>query len=332
MNVAIVGAGRQGNRLAKAISESKDKITAVVDIDPAAAKSLADIYGCAKYEDWRVVVKDANIDAIVICTPNDSHADISIASLNAGKHVLCEKPMARNPEEAANMIKALKDSKAKFKCGFNHRHHPAVAKAKKIIENGELGEIMFMRCRYGITGRKGYEKDWRMTPAISGGGQLMDQGQHVIDLFRWFGGEIREVTGYVSTNYWNISPIEDNAFAILKSDKGHICSMHVSWTEWKNLFSLEVFGKNAYLKIEGLGGSYGKEKLIRGKRDFDSPFVEDITEFDGPDISFRDEWLDFSSAIKENREPLGNAADGFAAINLTFGIYESSKEGHSVRL
>ena len=104
----------------------------------------------------------------------------------------------------------------------------------------------------------------------------MDQGQHVIDLFRWFGGDIHEVTGYVDTTYWKIKPVEDNAFAILRADAGHVCSLHVSWTEWRNLFSFEVFGKNGYVKIEGLGGSYGKEKLISGKRDFDSPFLENV--------------------------------------------------------
>ena len=146
MNVVIVGAGRQGNRLAKAVADCKDSIVAVVDIDPVAAKSLADKYNCEKYSDWREIMKNKEVDAVVICTPNDSHCEIAIAALKANKHVLCEKPMARNPEEAARMLEALKGSKAKFKCGFNHRHHPAIMKAKKMVESGEIGQIMFMRC------------------------------------------------------------------------------------------------------------------------------------------------------------------------------------------
>jgi predicted dehydrogenase len=331
MKVAIIGAGRQGNRLAKAVKDSNDEIVAVVDVDASRAAALADIYGSDAYSDWRTAVKDRNIDAIVICTYNDTHAEISIEALKAGKHVLCEKPIARNVEEAIRVLEASKRSKAKLKCGFNHRCHPAMMQAKKIVDSGELGKLIFMRCRYGTTGRVGYEKDWRMNPEISGGGQLIDQGQHALDLFRWFGGDISEVMGYTDTLFWNV-PVEDNAFALLRAKAGHICSVHMSWTEWKNLFSFEIFGKKAYLKMDGLGGSYGTERLTQGKMDLAAPFSEKVIEFEGPDISFREEWRELTSAIKENREPIGNAEDGLAALKLTFAIYESSKEGKSVKI
>jgi predicted dehydrogenase len=331
MKAAIIGAGRQGNRLAKAIKDSNDDVAAVVDIDESKAAALANVYGSAIYSDWRTVVKDSDIDAIVVCTPNDTHAEISIEALNAGKHVLCEKPIARNVGEAIKILEASRKSKAKLKCGFNHRYHPAIMQAKRIVDSGEIGKLIFMRCRYGTTGRTGYEKDWRMNPEISGGGQLIDQGQHTLDLFRWFGGEISEVMGYTDTLFWNV-PVEDNAFALLRAKAGHICSMHMNWTEWKNLFSFEIFGKKGYLKVEGLGGSYGIEKLIQGKMDLDAPFSEKVTEFKDPDISFREEWRELTSAIKEGREPIGDAEDGLAALKLTSAIYESSKEGRSVKV
>lgn len=331
MRAAIIGAGRQGGRLAKAIKDCGDEVYAVVDIDAAKATELAAIYGAAKYSDWREAVKNSNVDAIVICTPNDTHAEIAVEALNAGKHVLCEKPIARNYEEGVKIVEAAKRSKGKLKTGFNHRYHPGVAKAKEILDSGELGKLIFIRCRYGTTGRKGYENDWRMNPQISGGGQLIDQGQHTLDLFRWFGGDLIEVMGYTSTLFWNI-PVEDNVFAIFKSKAGHMCSMHMSWTEWRNLFSFEVFGDKGYVKVEGLGGSYGKERIIQGKMDLDAPFSEKVTEFDGPDISFREEWRELANAVKENREPSGNADDGLAALKITSSIYESAKTGKAVRI
>lgn len=332
MKVAIIGSGRQGGRRASAVKECGDEVRIAVDTNISYAKALAKECGCKASANWKDAIADSRVDAVLVCTPNDTHAEISIAALNSGKNVLCEKPMARNVEESAAMLKASEKSSAVFKCGFNHRHHPAVMQAKGMVDRGALGKLMFMRCRYGITGRVGYEKDWRMDISVSGGGQLMDQGQHVLDLFRWFGGEIREVSGYTDTLYWNVKPVDDNAFAMMRAKAGHICSMHVSWTEWRNIFSFEVFGKAGYVKVEGLGGSYGIERLIRGKMDLDAPFSEDVREFDGPDRSFVEEWKEFSAAISEGREPLGSAVDGYEALRLSSAIYESSKEGRSIRI
>jgi predicted dehydrogenase len=332
MNVAIVGAGRQGKRRAGAVIECGDKIVRVVDTNMALATALANAYNCTASADWKTAIEDNTVDAIIICTPNDTHSIITIAALKAGKNVLCEKPLARNPEEAYDMLKASEDGKSLLKCGFSLRHHPAIAQAKKHIEQGNIGKLLFLRCRYGITGRPDFEKDWRTNTQISGGGELMDQGQHILDLFRWFGGEISEVFGYADTLYWDIKPVEDNAFALLRGQAGHVCMMHVSWTEWKNIFSFEAFGEKGYLKIEGLGGAYGTEKLILGTKDLAKPFSETITEFREEDRSWREEWKEFSSAVKEKRTPLGSAYDGWASIKLTFAIYESSKKGSSVKL
>lgn len=331
MKAAIIGAGRQGGRLAKAIKESGDQVTVVVDIDMAKATALADAYGAAKYQDWKQGIKDKSVEAVVICTPNDTHAQIAIAALRKGKHVLVEKPIARNAKEAKKIVKAAIKSKGKIKSAFNHRYHPGVAFAKKVLDSGELGKILFIRCRYGTTGREGYETDWRMNPEISGGGQLIDQGQHTLDLFRWFGGDLTEVMGYTDTLFWKV-PVEDNVFATFRAKAGHLCMMHMSWTEWRNLFSFEVFGDKAYVKVEGLGGSYGKEKVIRGKMDLNAPFKEEVTEFDGPDMSFHGEWKELVAAVNENREPQGSIQDGYAALEATAAIYKSSKTGKAIKI
>jgi len=256
---------------------------------------------------------------------------MSLGALRQGKHVFCEKPLARTVEEAREVVKAAQEKGLIIKCGFNLRHHPAISRAIKWIESGTIGELIFIRCRYGITGRPDYEKDWRMNPEISGGGQLVDQGLHTLDLARWFLGDIDCVFGWLQTGFWN-SPVEDNAFALLRTEKGQVASIHVSWTQWRNLFSFEVFGRDGYINIEGLGGSYGTEKLIRGKRALGEPFREETTEFRGEDCSWREEWKEFVIATEENREPLGNGHDGLEALRLASAIYDSAGRGCAVRL
>ena len=149
-------------------------------------------------------------------------------------------------------------SKVIFKTGFTLRFHPGIQKIRKLVDENKIGKITFIRCRYGITGRPGYEKEWRANKSLSGGGELIDQGVHVLDLLRWFLGDFSSVKGNIGTLYWDM-PVEDNAFGILKSVNDQMASFHVSWSQWDNLFSFEIFGTKGYLKMDGLGGVYGKE-------------------------------------------------------------------------
>ncbi len=146
------------------------------------------------------------------------------------------------------------------RAGYNHRFHPALQQARRIFESGALGPLMFIRGRYGHGGRVGYDREWRADPKVSGGGELMDQGVHLIDLAGWFLGEWTSIEGHAATYYWDM-PVDDNAFLQLRNANGNVAWLQVSCTEWKNLFSLEIYGKNAKLHVEGLGGSYGTERL-----------------------------------------------------------------------
>lgn len=333
MKVGLIGAGLQGQRRARALREFDDtSLVIAADADEAKANLLADEMGCQVTTDWAEVVKREDIEAVIICTPPHLHASIAIEALKRGKHVLCEKPLGRDPEEAKEILETAQENDVRLKCGFSLRHHPGIRQARKWLEDGTIGEPMFLRCRYGIGGRPGYEKEWRMNPEISGGGELMDQGMHALDLARWFLGDFTEASGLLQTAYWNIAPLEDNAFALLRTEKGKVASIHVSWTQWKNLFSLEVFGKDGYCTVEGLGGSYGVEKAILGKRAFLEPFEEEVIEFRGEDRSWYEEWKEFSDAIKENREPMGNGGDGLEALKLAQAIYESARKGSMVRI
>lgn len=332
MKVGIVGAGLQGRRRAQALHRVGDgRLTIVADYLPEKARSLADEMGCQATARWEEVVARDDLDIVIVCTPPHLHASITIAALQQGKHVLCEKPLALNPAEARRMVEVALARGVKLKCGFNLRHHPALLQAREWFDRGVIGEPLFLRCHYGTGGRPGYEKEWRAKAEFSGGGQLVDQGIHLLDLCRWFLGEFDEAFGWLSTGYWDIAPLEDNAFALLRTSRGQVASIHVSWTQWKNLFTWELFGKDGYIKVDGLGGSYGTERAVLGKRAFLEPFREEITEFRGDDRSWEEEWREFLAAIRQGRNPSGSGLDGLRALELAHAVYESGRTGCAVK-
>jgi predicted dehydrogenase len=329
VKAAILGCGQQGLRRAKAVQENGDEVAIVADIDEKKADHLSVLMGCEASNNWKTVVASTDIEVVIVCSPNYLHAPMSIAALKNGKHVLCEKPMGTSFDETKQIVNAAAENGKVLKCGYNHRYHPAINQVKKWFDEGTIGELSFIRCRYGTCGRIGYDKEWRAIPKLSGGGELLDQGSHVLDLFLWFAGKFSEVIGYTSTLYWDC-PVEDNAFALLRTGKGQVATMHVSWTQWNNLFSFELFGKNGYLKAEGLGGSYGTERAIRGKRSFTDPFTEQIVDFRGDDISWRNEWREFTDTIESKRKSLESGVEGLEVMRLIQAIYQSSIQKCSV--
>jgi predicted dehydrogenase len=331
VKVGILGCGLQGLRRARAVKENGDDLIVVADVDKKRADSLAVQMECKASSDWRDVVSSAEIDVVIVCTPNSLHNQMSIAALKNGKHVLCEKPMGTSFDETKQIVEVAKEHNLTLKCGFNHRHHPGIGQIKKWFDEGAIGELLFMRCRYGTCGRAGYDKEWRANPAFSGGGELLDQGTHVLDLFNWFAGRFDEVTGFTPTAYWNTC-VEDNAFALLKNTKGQVAMMHVSWTQWNNLFSFEVFGKEGYLKVEGLGGSYGVEKAIRGKRLFSEPFAEEVVDYRENDVSWLNEWREFTDALRNKRSPIGDGQDCLDVMRLVQAIYQSDLSKTTVKV
>ncbi len=268
LRIGIIGCGLIGQKRAQAIHQLKNKakLIACADINFERAKFLADKYkDVSSYESWQLLIKDESIDAVLICTLHDSLAEITYSSIEAGKHVFVEKPGAKNTAQIMEVIKLSQTKSCKVRVGFNHRYHRTFQKAKKIIAEDSFGELMFIRARYGHGARIGYEKEWRADPALSGGGELIDQGPHLIDLSRWlFEENLEYSSGSINTYFWEM-PVEDNAFLILKTKKSQVAFLHVSCTEWKNTFSFEVYGKKGKLVIDGLGGSYGVERLTHYK-------------------------------------------------------------------
>jgi predicted dehydrogenase len=334
MRVAIIGAGLQCQRRAPVIVASKDDDLAVIcGSGHETTEAMAKRFQCQSVLDWRKVTSRPDIDAVLVCTPPDSHTAISVDALQNGKHVLCEKPLCRTMDEADALAKAVASSGKTFKCGFNHRYHPAILEAKKLVDTGALGQPLFGRCRYGLVGRPGFEHEWRADPNRAAGGQLGEQGIHGIDLFRWFLGEIADVSCMISTQYFKAQPLEDNGMAVFRMSNGSTASLHSSMTQWKNLFSFEVYGEDGYAMVEGLGGSYGVEKLTCGKRDFTAPFSHTTVEFRGGDNSWAAEWRDFTQATREGKQPtMGTVQDGMEALKIALACYRSSSERRFVSL
>jgi predicted dehydrogenase len=333
MRIGVVGCGLIGRRRALVAHEAGDAVVIVADVDTPRAQAVAAECGSAWTADWHDVISRGDVDAVVVATVNQVLAPVTIAVAGHGKHVLCEKPLGRNPAESQQMVDAARAAGVVLGTGFNHRHHPAIWKAHELCAQGAIGEPMFARAVYGHGGRPGYDKEWRGNPDLAGGGAMLDQGVHVVDLCRWFLGEMTEVMGIAARWHWDIAPLEDNGFAILRTVQGQVASLHTSWTQWKNRFSFEVFGRNGYVAVEGLGGSYGVERLTWGRRKLEggTPDLQTF-EFDGPDISWRDEWAEFCAAVREHRAPLADGNDGLQAVRIVHAIYESSRAGRTVRL
>ncbi|MBV9599735.1 MAG: Gfo/Idh/MocA family oxidoreductase, partial [Chloroflexi bacterium] len=235
MRVAIVGCGLVGQKRAAGLGEHT--LVSCFDQDHGRAEALAAKFSTARaVEKLDTVLENGSIDAVIVATTHDSLASVGLRAICAGKHVLIEKPGARTPEELSPLLEAAAAQHVTVKIGFNHRFHPSIRQARHMLVNGEVGELMYIRARYGHGGRPGYEREWRADPAVSGGGELLDQGSHLIDLSRWFGGDVVDVQGDIGTWYWPM-PVEDNAFVRLRMQNGSLAWLHASWTEWKNLFS-----------------------------------------------------------------------------------------------
>ena len=323
LNTGIVGCGLIGEKRAKALGDQA-KLIACADVNEVRAAQLSATFKATPYTDWRKVIKDPQIDMVIVATQHDSLSEIAYEAICNGKHVFIEKPAARHSTELEPLIKAAKSRNVKVRVGFNHRYHRALQKAKLLIDSGELGELMFIRARYGHGGRVGYDTEWRANAAISGGGELIDQGPHLIDLSRWFLGEFTEVSGYAHTYYWKM-PVDDNAFMMLRTEKSQTAFLHVSCTEWKNTFSMEIYGKSGKLDISGLGGSYGVERLTYYKM-LPQMGPPETTSWEYPmaDNSWALELAEFYKDIQSDRQPDPGLVDALACLKIIDQIYQNS--------
>jgi predicted dehydrogenase len=323
LNVAIIGCGLVGQKRAAQLAGCK--LVACADADFKRAQAVASQHsGAEPLQDWRKAVARKDVNAVIVATPHALLAPITVAALNAGKHVLVEKPAAHHPEQLDEIEAAAQRAGTLVRIGFNHRYHPSFQKARQLVDAGALGELMFVRARYGHGGRVGYDREWRADPKLAGGGELLEQGVHIIDLARWFLGEFTEVEGFAHTYFWN-QKLDDNGFMLLKTAKKQVAFMHASCTEWKNTFSFEIYGKLGKLDIFGLGGSYGTERIAwYAMQPQMGPPPTTIWEFPMADNSWGVEFAEFVEDIRHNRQPSARVADARAAWRVVKRIYEMS--------
>lgn len=330
-NVGIIGFGKMGQIRAAALREDgRAHVVKVYDVHLPADTPYA---VAASAEE---IINDPNINIVLVCATNEVNKPLTIAALRAGKHVFCEKPPAFNADEVREIMQAERESGRVLMYGFNHRHHAGVMKMKQVIDSGAYGRMLWMRGRYGKSVDGDYLKTWRADSARAGGGILLDQGIHMLDLFlHMTGAPFDQVHALVSSRYWKIPGIEDNVFAIMRSSQtGVEVSFHSTMTQWRHLFSLEVFLERGYLVLNGLktsSGTYGEEELTIAKNRATAPAAN----FDSEermhfkvDTSWAKEAEHFMDAVSLGMPVIsGNSRQALEVMSLVDCIYA---HGHNV--
>lgn len=332
VGVAVIGAGRMGSRWAEvAAGDPGSRLLCVVDRDRARAEEVAARFGAVAIAEAAEVFARADVGLVVVATPHAALAEVSRAALEAGKHVFVEKPAGIAAAAVEANVRLAEAKGLKYLVGFNHRFHPAISLARAKLEAGEIGRPLFIRGVYGHGGRPGYGDEWRGDPKIAGGGELLDQGIHLIDLARWFLGEFETVTGVTATNYWPVAPLEDNAFVTLKTPGAAVANLHASWTQWKNMFVWDIVGADGYLRVDGLGHRYGLERLTLGRRSFDEvappenswSFPDPVKP--GPDEALKKLWQAVLQSIEGKGEAAPTGRDAAAALRIIEKIYANGE-------
>ncbi len=325
LDFAVVGCGLIGKRRVSALRAAGNRLRFTCDLDPGrAAEAAAAVPGCEAITDYRRAVEDPAVDAVVVSTLNGSLAPIALAAVQAGKHALIEKPGALCASELRAIQTVAAAKGVRVRLGYNHRFHPGLVKAREIVDSGILGPLMFIRGRYGHGGRKGYDREWRADPALSGGGELIDQGVHLIDLSAWFLGEFTGIDGHAATYFWDMK-VDDNAFLSLRTPSGQTAWLHVSCTEWKNMFSFEIYGREGKISVDGLGGSYGPERLTHYQM-LPQMGPPEATTWDFPsgDGSWAAETAAFVEDIRQSRVPSPGLHEGIRTLEIVETIYQKS--------
>ena len=310
------------------IGDNPDLVLAAV-CDPHRSAEVATL-GVPTFTAWQDLIS-ADIDVVFVCPPNHLIPDAAVAALHAGRHVFCEKPPGRNLAD----VKRIRDAEAanpgcRLLFGFNHRHHPGITDAKALIDSGSLGEILTLRGVYGKGGGYDYHTSWRNDPEIGGGGILLDQGIHMLDLFRFFVGDFEEVLGLRGVTHFDV-PVEDNALVILRTARGQLAQLHSSATAWKHMFRLEIGCDKGYATISGLlskTGSYGRETLLVGRRSAPGERVavgnprEETTYYD-VDPSWDSEVAHFVDCIVQNKPvEMGTSLDAVRVMEIVDRVYQ----------
>ncbi len=338
LKAGIIGFGKVGKIRHECVQNNPNlELMGVCDIDPEVGRYYKKIY----FNNYKILLSEQP-DIIFVCTYNSYIPEITCEAISRGIHVFSEKPPGRTLSDVKRIYEAaMKNPKVKVKFGFNHRYHQSIIEAKAIVDGGRLGKVLWVRGIYGKAGGPGYENNWRNNYELSGGGILIDQGIHMIDLFRYFTGEYDEVKSFVSQSYWHVG-VEDNVFALLRnSESGQMAMLHSSATQWRHKFLFEIYLEKGYLEIDGIlssTGTYGRETLKMARCSVEENGYqlpnpqENLTLYDN-DNSWSDEVSEFIDCIMNNKPiPNGSVYDAVKTMELIENIYNNDKPIYSARI
>lgn len=330
LKVGIAGYGIVGKRRHNYINEHPH-LEVVAVCDQSFKESYFKEDGISYFNNIDLLLNE-NLDLLFVCLTNNVAAEVTIAGMKKGLHVFCEKPPGMNVEDIQKVILVEKENPdLKLKYGFNHRYHESIKKALQIIQSGELGKVINLRGIYGKSRVIPFSGGWRSKRELSGGGILLDQGIHMVDLMRLFCGDFIDVKSYISNDYWK-HDVEDNAYALLKDKFGRIAMLNSSATQWQHKFSLDISLTEGYIELSGIlsgSKSYGEEKIVIGKRDDDSENgqMESTTIKFLQDNSWKEEIFEFADAIINNKKiESGSSSDALETMKLVFNIYYSDED------
>ena len=325
MRFGLIGCGKIGIKRAESMPNGSS-LVGCYDSNFQNAKSFASEFNVNAYENLEDLINCKEIEAVIVATTHDKLSELTKISLNASRHVFVEKPGAISYSEFKAVAKIAKEKNLRIHVGYNHRYHPAIIHAFKIVAEGSIGPIMFIRGRYGHGGRVGYEKEWRANKLKSGGGELIDQGTHLLDLAIGLLGPVSLDYSAIPTYFWDMQ-VEDNAFLSVKNSKGSLAFLHASCTEWKNMFSLEIYGETGKLEINGLGRSYGLETLTlhKMKPEMGPPETETWT-YPESDQSWMRELKEFINDIETGSNNSDNVESSLEILRIIEEVYQKGSE------
>ena len=323
MRVGIIGSGLQcGRRTESVLATQGDTISLIVGNNVQTLESIGKKYNVPTAINPEQLFDNSEIEAVIICTPPDSHYEYMRKGLLAKKKVLVEKPISKSSEEITKLISEFGDSvQESIRCGFNHRFHPAIQMARHYVTQGKIGNSLFGRAIYGIGARPNYTNEWRADPEMAAGGQFIEQGSHLIDLFQWILGPASSVFAKTSNNIFENQILDDGGMAILTFKEGVSVQLHTTLAQWHNKFEFEVYGTSGFVKVSGLGNTYGVETFEHGERDDSAPFNSHIHQFRGQDKSWVLEWQAFKDSFLGQQTEIGSIFDGRQVMKIAEAGY-----------
>ena len=339
----LVGAGEIGRLRAAALRNVPGcSLEAVADADGSRAQAAARSSRARSFEDYQRMLGESPLDAVIVSTPPQYHEKIALAAFEAGKHVLCEKPLAPTVEGCRRMLECARRHGRSIATGFNQRYFPAVQFVKQVSEHGGLGHLRHVKAHAGHSGLNEFRQPWEHDSQIIGGGTLMDNGIHLIDHVRFLLGEIEEVFGMASSQIWNLNGSEDNGFALLRGENGTIATLHSSWTEWRGYrFSIEAYGDRGMarasygpmmataVRLDRPGGPARRERRLY-------PWVAVREKLRGWQstvrLTFEQELRDFLGLLEGKPGSIADGVAGLRAVEIAHAVYASSESHSPVKL